>query len=305
MRRVPRSGRVEFGRTGAAPTEQCAGFVRGVRINTLYIVFTGKEFDVETGFIYFGARYYDARLGRWTTVDPPLVKGEYLPKPSDFDNEHDMYWYSLNDKTNELPGMGGVFNPVNLNAYQYAGNNPVVLVDPDGNIIKVTHNGGVYILPFRSGTEATITSDYGIRNDPLTGETGFHTGVDAIPSYDFGNIATNRSLRRSTHIVAIADGKVEFAGWKKGYGKTVDILHGWDENGEKVITRYAHLNKIFVKEGEMVRRDQDIGYMGNTGRGKGEHLHYEMILKGRSRPIRNEDLKDFLWIKIIVGEKNE
>jgi len=93
--------------------------------------FTGKELDTETGLYYFGARYYDARLSRWISTDPALEK--YLPKPNDYDTEHDFYWYILNDSSGKLPGMGGVYNAVNLDMYHYAGQNPVKLVDPDGN----------------------------------------------------------------------------------------------------------------------------------------------------------------------------
>jgi len=94
--------------------------------------FTSKELDPETGLYYFGARYYDGKLSRWTAADPPLAKGDYLPKPKDFDTEHDYYWYFTHDETDKLPGMGGVFNTINIDAYQYAGQNPVKLVDPDG-----------------------------------------------------------------------------------------------------------------------------------------------------------------------------
>ena len=87
--------------------------------------FTSKELDEETGLYYYGARYYDAKLSRWISADPPISKGEYFPLPP------------INDKAKEhnskLPGMGGVFNPINLDAYHYAGQNPVKLVDPDGN----------------------------------------------------------------------------------------------------------------------------------------------------------------------------
>ena len=95
--------------------------------------FTGKELDPETGLYYFGARYYDGKLSRWTAADPALVKGSYFPKPKDFDTEHDYYWYFTHNETDKLPGMGGVFNSINLDGYQYAGQNPVKLVDPDGN----------------------------------------------------------------------------------------------------------------------------------------------------------------------------
>jgi RHS repeat-associated protein len=88
--------------------------------------------DKETGLYYFGARYYDARVGRWVSADPALVEGKYFPKPNDYDTEHDFYWYLQQDGSRKLPGIGGVFNAVNLDVYHYAGQNPVKLVDPDG-----------------------------------------------------------------------------------------------------------------------------------------------------------------------------
>ncbi len=95
--------------------------------------FTGKELDKETGLYYFGARYYDARISRWISTDPALEK--YFPKPNDYDTEHDFYWYILNDASGKLPGMGGVFNTININVYCYGGLNPVKFVDPDGRLI--------------------------------------------------------------------------------------------------------------------------------------------------------------------------
>jgi len=95
--------------------------------------FTGKELDKETGLYYFGARYYDARVGRWISTDPALEK--YFPKPNDYDTEHDFYWYILNDASGKLPGMGGVFNAHNLDMYCYSLHNPVKYYDPDGNEI--------------------------------------------------------------------------------------------------------------------------------------------------------------------------
>jgi hypothetical protein len=74
-------------------------------------------------------------LSRWISADPAMVK--YLPEPGDFDSDHDYYWALKNDKNGKLPGMGGVYNPVNLNLYHYAGDNPVKLVDPDGNFIHL------------------------------------------------------------------------------------------------------------------------------------------------------------------------
>jgi RHS repeat-associated protein len=84
-------------------------------------LFTGKEFDEETNLYYFGARYYDPRTTVWQSADPALTK--FLP---------------TGDRTRDqtLPGMGGVYNPLNLGLYTYAHQNPVKLADPDGQITR-------------------------------------------------------------------------------------------------------------------------------------------------------------------------
>jgi RHS repeat-associated protein len=87
--------------------------------------FTGKERDEETGLYYYGARYLDPKTSRWLSADPAM--GEYLPSAPISDKAR--------QRNGNLPGMGGVFNLVNLHMYHYAGNNPVKYVDPDGRDI--------------------------------------------------------------------------------------------------------------------------------------------------------------------------
>ena len=105
--------------------------------------FTGKEMDEETGLYYYGARYLDPKYSRWLSGDPAL--NDYIPK-APIDDEA--------KKHNEnLPGMGGVFNVVNLHLYHYAGNNPVKYTDPDGKDIEES--------PFLSGSLAVLLAGRG------------------------------------------------------------------------------------------------------------------------------------------------
>ena len=87
------------------------------------VYFQKVEMDEETGLYYYGARYLDPKYSRWLSGDPAL--SDYIPK-APIDDEAKKH----NEK---LPGMGGVFNVVNLHLYHYAGNNPVKYTDPDGN----------------------------------------------------------------------------------------------------------------------------------------------------------------------------
>ena len=101
--------------------------------------FTGKEMDEETGLYYYGARYLDPKYSRWLSGDPAL--GDYIPK-APIDDEAKKH----NEK---LPGMGGVFNVVNLHLYHYAGNNPVKYIDPTGKFFIIDDLIGAVIQSIR------------------------------------------------------------------------------------------------------------------------------------------------------------
>ncbi len=105
--------------------------------------FTAKEFDEETGLYYFGARYYDPRTSVWLSPDPIL--GDYLPNGN---IEHDQ----------NLRGMGGVFNAVNLGLYGYVGQSPVRFVDPDGREIKVSKTVGKKRTKYKITFTATLVN---------------------------------------------------------------------------------------------------------------------------------------------------
>ncbi len=107
------------------------------------------------------------------------------------------------------------------------------------------------------------TSGFGTRIDPITHRAAHHSGQD------FGAF-------RLAPITATAAGTVTYAGWRAGYGRLVEIDHGF---GFK--TRYGHMAKIKIKRGQKVKTGQQVGAMGSSGRSTGVHLHYEVWFKGK------------------------
>ncbi len=113
---------------------------------------------------------------------------------------------------------------------------------------------------FKDQSDIIISSNYGVRTDPFTGETGvFHRGTDfAVPI--------------ETPIYALKSGNVTRSGYEDGFGKRISIRYDGDI---KYDAFYGHLDSILISEGQYVEVGQLIGYSGNTGKSSGPHLHYE------------------------------
>ena len=116
--------------------------------------------------------------------------------------------------------------------------------------------------PSVAPTHGMLTSGFGQREDPFTGEHTMHSGLDI-------------ASREGAEVLAPASGNVIWASERAGYGNTIAIDHGRD-----IITLYGHLQSILVKVGDRVTRGQHIGKVGNTGRSTGPHLHYEVRING-------------------------
>jgi murein DD-endopeptidase MepM/ murein hydrolase activator NlpD len=108
-----------------------------------------------------------------------------------------------------------------------------------------------------------VTSGFGIRNDPFTGQLAMHEGLDFVAEH-------------GSPIVATAAGTVTRSGWDSAYGNVVEVSHI-----EGFTTRYAHLSKRLVEVGQKVQRGETIAQLGNTGRSTGPHLHYEVMRNDR------------------------
>lgn len=108
-----------------------------------------------------------------------------------------------------------------------------------------------------------IGSGFGMRTDPMNGHKAMHTGLDFDAS-------------AKTPVLSTAPGRVVFAGWRREYGRLVEIDHGFG-----IHTRYAHLAAISVKVGDEVAHRATLGLLGSSGRSTGPHLHYEVLVDGK------------------------
>lgn len=114
------------------------------------------------------------------------------------------------------------------------------------------------ILPMDKAAITKISSAFGMRHNPFSKSTQMHTGIDIVAP-------------EGTAIVATADGKISYAGFSEGYGNHIKIQHG-----EQFTSMYAHLEKMEVKAGALVKKGDRIGLIGTTGKSVKTHLHYEI-----------------------------
>lgn len=110
--------------------------------------------------------------------------------------------------------------------------------------------------------DAFIGSVFGYRSDPFSGSKAIHEGIDF-------------NAEVGTPVYAAAAGVVISADYHPEYGNMIDVDHG-----EGLSSRYAHLSKSLVQAGQILRRGEQIGNVGNTGRSTGSHLHFEVRMLG-------------------------
>ena len=120
------------------------------------------------------------------------------------------------------------------------------------------------IQPLTHETMRGIGSHFGYRMDPFYKVMKLHSGIDF-------------SAATGTRVYATGNGVISQAGWDGGYGNLIIINHGYS-----YMTYYGHLSRIGVKNGQLIKRGQVIGYVGSTGKSTASHLHYEVRKDGNA-----------------------
>ena len=170
-------------------------------------------------------------------------------------NEEEIILYSNINRANEEC----LIEKINHNLFEVEQNSEKIY----STLKAITlHLENVDQEPLIWPTVGRITSGFGVRQMPYGQGYQFHTGVDITNSY-------------KTQIKATADGIIAYVGYNGSYGRLIIINH--NNNYE---TYYAHLDSYIVQIGQKITRGQIIGYMGNSGRTTGVHLHYEVRYKG-------------------------
>jgi murein DD-endopeptidase MepM/ murein hydrolase activator NlpD len=118
-------------------------------------------------------------------------------------------------------------------------------------------------IPSLTPVDGWVTSGFGARSSPFTGEPAIHKGLDVAAPI-------------GTPIYAPADGVVVFAGQRSGFGNFVMIAHGYG-----VVTGYGHNAQNLVSPGQVIHRGDQIATVGQSGRSTGPHLHYEVTVNGQ------------------------
>ena len=148
-----------------------------------------------------------------------------------------------------------------------------LLLMTKGNRQYVKNVFGTNWLPY-------VTSYYGYRIHPISGQKNYHTGVDI-------------GMPQGTDILAGHDGTVSLAGEAGGYGLCV-VLDGETKGGNILTTKYGHCSQLLVSAGQTVKAGDVIAKVGNTGNSTDPHLHLEVLLDGEYlNPLYFADTGDF------------
>jgi len=170
-------------------------------------------------------------------------------------------------RTETTEATGGPFVPARLDLSRIDTGIATAMTTLDGklhhNDIVITAVGAFPLgLPLRQIER--ISSEFGYRPDPLRRTMALHGGVDFVAEY-------------GTEVLATSSGRVTWADRHGPYGNLVEIQH---DNG--IATRYGHLRGVNVALGQRVEAGAVIGWLGNTGRSTGPHLHYETRVDDRA-----------------------
>jgi len=197
------------------------------------------------------------RVASGGQVKTAVRPNRFIPNPSEFATTRvSVTPVAPSAGTLPPPMMEGNLAPrVSTVAY----NIPLASVLPQipfSGAIAYRSNGSGMIYPL--AVPAPITSLFGWRVHPITGNRRFHAGTDL-------------GAPTGTPILAAAKGQVASAGWQGGYGLTVILNHSSAQQ-----TLYAHMSEILVQPGQVVEQGMVIGRVGSTGNSTGPHLHYEV-----------------------------
>ena len=160
--------------------------------------------------------------------------------------------------------MPSAYDEVKDSLYQMAGD--LTAIEEKGQVLERFYEEHSLMLastPSIWPVRGYLSSSYGQRNDPFTGDREFHFGIDV-------------STPVGRPVVAPADGVVLYASKRGSYGNVIVIDHKFG-----MMTRYAHLSRFNVRAGKRVKRGDVVGYVGSTGRSNGPHLHYEVWVSDR------------------------
>jgi murein DD-endopeptidase MepM/ murein hydrolase activator NlpD len=230
------------------------------KYDSLLLNYIHQKNEIEK--LYTESQLYSTKLNNFIERDK-TVRNEVL-----FFTDVEMYNFKNNiqdsiklTKINSLPYVKDEFETLAKRIYIQSNSYDSLLFAMKAN--KTFLLSIPIIKPIQTKDLYAISSDYGLRVDPFDKTIKFHEGVDITG-------------RKDASILATGWGRVEDILYSKyGYGNRILINHGY---GYKSL--YAHLGKIYVRKGQIVKRGQKIATLGSSGRSTGYHLHYEVYKNG-------------------------